>query len=208
MWRLGITMLAANTLAAATGPCAGSGYDALAFFTGNWSVSDPSGKGMGRSKVELGLEGCEVTETWTSGGGFSGANVHAYSAEEKRWHLLNMDNHGHVHAFVGVASDLGLEYSGVSQDEAGHDVLHRMEIARYGAHQVKVWWRKSTDNGKTWTTATRQSTRPRTKEKQEITRCLVHTNSWRLPPFATATPPGNSIAILWACACSARISLP
>ena len=90
--------------------------------------------------------------TWASGK-FSGSNVHAYSAEAKHWLQLNVDNHGHVHAFEGTANDHGLEYSGVSKNEAGGDVLNRMDIAREGANRVKVWWRKSADSGKTWTTA-------------------------------------------------------
>jgi catechol 2,3-dioxygenase-like lactoylglutathione lyase family enzyme len=55
--------------------------------------------------------------------------------------------------FEGTASDRGLEYSGLSKNEAGHDVLNRMDIVKEGANQVKVLWRKSQDSGKTWTTA-------------------------------------------------------
>jgi len=145
-------LLAAGALggAEAPGPCGGPGYGALNFWIGDWNVSDSDG--VGRSKVELGLNGCEVTETW-SAGKFGGSNVHAYSAEEKRWRQLNVDNHGHAHVFEGTAGERGLEYSGVSKNEGGGDVLHRMEIVKEGNDRVKVWWRKSADSGKTWTTA-------------------------------------------------------
>jgi len=150
-----VAMFVMGTLwgAEAPGTCAGAGYGALSFWVGNWRVSDPGGNEIGKSNIELGLDGCELTETWASGGKFSGSNVHAYSAEDKHWLQLNVDNHGHVHAFEGTANDRGLEYSGVSKNEAGGDVLNRMDIAKEGANRVKVWWRKSADSGKTWTTA-------------------------------------------------------
>ncbi|MGC9952370.1 MAG: hypothetical protein ABSF64_39015 [Bryobacteraceae bacterium] len=147
--------LAAGALWGAEGPavCAGAGYGALNFWVGDWKVSDPEGHQIGASKIALGLDGCELTETWTSGGKFGGSNVHAYSAEDKHWHQFNVDNHGHVHAFEGLANDHGLEYSGAGQNEAGGDVLHRMDIVKESANRVRVYWRKSADSGKTWTTA-------------------------------------------------------
>jgi hypothetical protein len=45
-----------------------------------------------------------------------------------------------VHAFEGIASDHGVEYSGVSKNEAGGDVLNRMDIVKESANRVKVWW--------------------------------------------------------------------
>jgi len=84
----------------------------------------------------VGLDGCELTETWATGSKFRGSNVHAYSAEDERWRQLNVDNHGHVHAFEGIASDHGLEYSGVSKSAAGGDVLNRMDIAKESANRV------------------------------------------------------------------------
>ena len=160
MWtmkRLGwvSAMLAAGVLQAAEGParCAGDGYAALNFWVGDWTVSDAGGNPIGASKIELGLDGCELTEAWSSGAKFSGRNVHAYSDEDKRWHQINVDNHGHVHAFVGVASARGVEYSGLSKNATGADVLNRMDIVKEGAGRVKVLWRKSADSGKTWTTA-------------------------------------------------------
>ena len=148
-------MLAASALWGAEGPavCTGGGYGGLSFWEGDWKVSDPGGNELGSSKIELGLDGCELTERWASGGIFRGSNVHAYSAEDKHWHQLNVDNRGHAHAFEGTAGEHGLEYSGVSKNAAGGDVLNRMDIVKEGANRVKVWWRKSADSGKTWTTA-------------------------------------------------------
>lgn len=128
-------------------------WGGLSFWLGDWQVSDLAGNKLGRSKVEVGRDGCELTETWASGRKFRGSNLHAYSAEDKRWRQINVDNHGHVHAFEGIASDHGVEYSGVSKNEAGGDVLNRMDIAKESANRVNVWWRKSEDAGKSWTTA-------------------------------------------------------
>jgi len=151
MWA--IAMLAAGTLWAAEGPrrCTGDGYTALNFWLGHWEVSDPNGTGT--SDVALSLDGCQLIETWSAGSQFRGSNLHAYSNEDRHWHQLNVDNHGHVHTFEGVVGEHGLEYSGVSKNEAGGDVLNRMEIVKEDNSRVKVLWRKSSDGGKTWTTA-------------------------------------------------------
>jgi hypothetical protein len=150
-----VAILAAGALQGeqAPGICSGAGYGALNFWVGDWKVSDSGGCELCSSKVELALDGCELIETWTSGGKFRGGNVHAYSAEDRHWHQLNVDNHGHVHVFEGTVGDHGLEYSGVSKNEAGGDVLNRMDIVKQSSNRVKVWWRKSADSGKTWTTA-------------------------------------------------------
>jgi hypothetical protein len=150
MWA--IALLAAGLLQGAEGPghCTVGGYSALSFWLGHWKVSDPNGTGT--SDISLGLEGCQLIETWSAGSTFRGSNVHAYSIEDKHWHQFNVDNHGHVHTFEGVAGEHGLEYSGVSRNEAGGDVLNRMDIVNQDPSRVKVWWRKSADGGKTWTT--------------------------------------------------------
>lgn len=149
-----VAMLAAGTLWGAPGPavCTGSAYGALNFWVGGWKVADPAGNELGSSKIEPGLDGCELIETWASGN-FGGRNVHAYSSEDHHWHQLNVDNHGHVHAFEGAANEAGLEYSGVSKNGTGGDVLNRMDIVKQSASRVRVWWRKSADSGKTWSTA-------------------------------------------------------
>ncbi len=118
--------VSSNALWAAA--CAGDGYSSLNFWVGNWKVSDPGGREIGTSKIELGLDGCQLTETWLSGAQYRGSNVHAYSGEDRRWHQLNVDNRGHVHAFAGAPKGRGLEYSGTSRNEAGQAVLHCMEI--------------------------------------------------------------------------------
>jgi catechol 2,3-dioxygenase-like lactoylglutathione lyase family enzyme len=152
LWHLGLAILAASALPAASGPC-GAAHADLEFFLGAWDVLDQNGRSAGTSQVAIGMDGCTVTETWQAAGSFGGINVHAYSAEEKRWHALYVDNHGHVHAFVGTAGNDRVEYTGTSRDETGREVLHRMSIARGADRKVDVWWRKSTDNGKTWITA-------------------------------------------------------
>jgi hypothetical protein len=90
-----------------------------------------------------------------TGAGYGGLNFWVGDwkvSDPERWHQLNFDNHGHVHAFEGTASDHGIEYSGVGKNEAGGDVLNRMDIGKEGGNRVKVWWRKSADSGKTSTT--------------------------------------------------------
>lgn len=138
-------------------PCASNRDNrALDFWLGRWTIAAPGGTRSASSKVTVDLDQCLVVERWDGGRGHIGENLFAYSADDEGWHGLFADNEGRVHVFLdGKASPGLLQFTGPSRGPGGESVLNRVTIRRLGASHVEQQWEKSSDGGKTWTTAFR-----------------------------------------------------
>lgn len=129
---------------------------ALDFWLGQWTIAAPGGAANATSTVTLQLDKCLVVERWDGGRGHTGENILAYSADDQSWHGLFADNEGRVHIFFhGKASPGSVEFSAPSRGPKGETTLNRVTISRINADQVQQLWQKSSDDGKTWTTAFR-----------------------------------------------------
>jgi hypothetical protein len=149
-----ITLGTRSTLAADAPSCAiNSANRQLDFWLGDWTVSSPGASTTASSKVTLALDQCMLIETWTGGHGHTGQNVFAYSADDKNWHGFFADNQGRVHVFLdGKVTANSAQFSGPSLAPNGEVVINRVTIARIGQDKVEQIWRKSSDDGATWST--------------------------------------------------------
>ena len=143
--------------AAGASPCATDpASKALDFWLGSWTVAAPGGPANATSKVTHELGNCVTVERWGGGGGHLGENLFGYSADDGQWHGFFADNEGRVHVFVdGKVSPGVAEFTGPSRGEQGATILNRVTIRRISDNHVEQIWQKSSDNGKTWTTAFR-----------------------------------------------------
>jgi hypothetical protein len=143
--------------AASAGPCVfNPGNRALDFWLGQWTIAAPGGSPSATSSVALELDKCLVVERWDGGRGHTGENLFAYSADDNSWHGMFADNEGRVHLFLDSKASPGLaQFTGPSQGPNGESILNRVTIRRIGANNVEQAWEKSSDGGKTWTTAFR-----------------------------------------------------
>ncbi len=129
---------------------------ALDFWLGEWTIAAPGGGPRATSNVTLALDKCLIVEHWDGGRGHSGENFFGYSADDNSWHGLFADNEGRVHIFVdGKAASGSAQFSGPSRGPQGETVLNRVTIHRVAGDRVEQIWEKSSDGGKTWTTAFR-----------------------------------------------------
>jgi hypothetical protein len=128
----------------------------LDFWVGDWAVGGQGAAANASSSVALTLDKCAVVERWDGGRGHRGENIFAYSADDKRWHGMFVDNEGRVHTFLdGKASPDGVTLLGPSIGPDGTSVLNRVRIVRIGPNRVDQVWEKSVDNGHTWSLAFR-----------------------------------------------------
>jgi hypothetical protein len=143
--------------AADAASCAANPDDrALDFWLGEWTIGAAGGAPNATSRVALELDKCLVVERWDGGRGHTGENFFAYSADDRSWHGLFADNEGRVHVFLeGTVKPGSAEFSGPSRGPQGETVLNRVTIHRVSETQVEQVWQKSSDDGKTWTTAFR-----------------------------------------------------
>lgn len=144
------------TGASAASSCTHAESHQLDFWLGSWAIGGPGAAGNASSNVSLALDQCMVIERWDGGRGHRGENTFAYSADDKHWHGMFVDNEGRVHTFQnGKASPDGLTFSGPSIAPDGTQMLNRVRIIRVGLNRVDQVWEKSADNGNTWSTAFR-----------------------------------------------------
>ncbi len=141
----------------AWGACAANPESrSLDFWLGTWTIAAPGGTPNATSNVTLALDKCLIVEHWDGGQGHSGENFFGYSADDNSWHGMFADNEGRVHVFVdGKAASGSAEFSGPSRNPQGETVLNRVTIHRIAGDRVEQIWEKSSDGGKTWTTAFR-----------------------------------------------------
>jgi hypothetical protein len=129
---------------------------ALDFWLGEWTIAAPSGSPNATSRVALELDKCLVVERWNGGRGHIGENFFGYSADDKIWHGLFADNQGRVHVFLrGEVTSSSAAFTGPSRGPNGKAVLNRVTVRPVSTNQVEQIWQKSSDDGKTWTTAFR-----------------------------------------------------
>jgi hypothetical protein len=126
----------------------------LDYWLGNWTMG--SGADKSSSKVSLSLDKCVFLEHWQNASGHFAEKTFAYSAEEKNWYGIFVDNQGRVHIFLNgkVSPDMA-EFRGTSRGPNGEAVLNRLKVVRVSADKLEEVWEKSTDNGTNWTTAYR-----------------------------------------------------
>lgn len=125
----------------------------LDYWLGDWKIASPGAGPNATSRVHLELGGCMVVESWDGGRGHTGENMFGYSADDKSWHGMFVDNQGRVHVFVdGKVASGSAEFSGLSRGANGEAVLNRVRILRISPDKVEQIWEKSSDHGATWET--------------------------------------------------------
>jgi hypothetical protein len=125
----------------------------LDYWLGDWKIAGPGAGSNATSRVHLALDGCMVVESWDGGRGHTGENMFGYSADDKSWQGMFVDNQGRVHVFVqGKVASGSAEFSGPSRGANGTTILNRVRIIRIGPDKVEQIWEKSSDNGATWAT--------------------------------------------------------
>jgi hypothetical protein len=135
------------------GPCSTNHeHRQLDYWLGNWNVVGPGAGANAVSRVHVTLDGCMIVESWDGGRGHTGENMFGYSADDKSWRGMFVDNQGRVHVFVdGKVASGSAEFSGPSQGSNGEAVLNRVRIVRISPDKVEQVWEKSSDNGTIWT---------------------------------------------------------
>src|SRR5262245_9611362 len=91
-----IAVLMSTQAVAQTKPaCADAAYRALDFWVGEWTVTNADGKPAGKSSVKTILDGCVITENWSSSGSaYAGMSVNTWDPQSKKWTQDWVDNTG------------------------------------------------------------------------------------------------------------------
>ena len=146
-------VVVAQTAAPAKPPgCTAPAHRQFDFWLGDWDVTDPKGKSVGRNRIVSHLDGCVLQENWSGTGGFSGTSLNAYDADRKTWHQTWVDNSGGLLQLDGEFAGGRMVLRGESLDD-GKKVVQRISWQTLPEGRVRQLWESSKDGGTTWTVA-------------------------------------------------------
>lgn len=67
-------------------PCTSAPYRHFDFWLGSWKVMDKTGKHVGDSNIQSIMNGCAISEQWTSVSGYRGVSYNFYDKSKQQWH--------------------------------------------------------------------------------------------------------------------------
>lgn len=150
----------------AIAPCgADSGYRRLAFWVGDWTVFDSTGKRYAAQRVRDAVDQCALTVEWTGSVGDKGLSVFGFDARSSSWKQMYVSNQ--------VPRPSGVILRQSDPDYAGPGVRFipsitpppgatrtRVTIMPMTGGGVMQLFEDSHDDGRTWTTVFKGEHRP------------------------------------------------
>ena len=135
-------------------PCSQAMQRQFDFWIGEWTVSDPGGKPVGRSRIEATLDRCVIHEHWSGAGGSHGQSFNIFNAATRHWEQFWVDNGGNRLYLKGGRVDGAMVLRGtqdVPNAKTGMVQHERITWTPNADGSVRQLWETSTDDGKTWT---------------------------------------------------------
>jgi hypothetical protein len=124
----------------------------LDFWLGDWDVTS-QGRKVGTSKIERIIGDCVILENYNELTGYSGKSFNFFDTLLGKWRETWVDSTGGVSEFTGEFKNGTMQLSGETHRADGGKILRKMLLSPAGVDRVRQFSEKSTDNGKTWTTA-------------------------------------------------------
>jgi hypothetical protein len=134
-------------MAAPTKSCSSPEYRQFDFWIGEWEVKDAKGKLLGHNKIFPILDGCALSENWTSAGGNPGVSTNFYDKSTKQWHQTWIDNNGGSLYLNGNLID-GVMV--LTDQTKSSKTIQKISWTPLDDGRVKQHWEASKDQGKTW----------------------------------------------------------
>jgi hypothetical protein len=145
--------------AAGPSPCAAdSSYQRLAFWAGDWEVTDSTGAHYATQRVRAVVDACAFTAEWTGRAGDKGLSLSAFDIRTGEWKQVYVSNQVPYRSGVPVRhSDSTYRGPGIRfiplLDPASREVVRsRVTIMPVSNDSALQLFEDSPDGGKTWKT--------------------------------------------------------
>lgn len=119
------------------------------FWIGEWDVKTPQGQLAGRSSIQAMVADCVVFENWASVNGTNGKSMSVYSATDKKWHQMWIDEKGTLTNYVGELANGKMVLLADTVVE-NKKVLSKMTFSKLPSGEIRQLGENSTDDGKSW----------------------------------------------------------
>jgi len=130
-------------------PCSSPEHHQFDFWIGSWEVHNAAGKLAGTNDVHRILGECVIQENWKGAGGGEGKSFNIYSAADHKWYQTWVDAQGLILRLAGGIEDGKMVLSGETMTPKGK-VLDSISWEALEDGRVRQHWRRSSDQGKTW----------------------------------------------------------
>ena len=131
-------------------PCPGPEHRQFDFWLGEWDVYDEAGALVGHNHIYPVLEGCALSENWTSVNGSPGKSYNFYDTAENKWHQTWIDQSGGALYLDGGLVDGSMVLSGLRPTEQGGTETHRITWRLLKDGSVIQHWQSSSDGKTQW----------------------------------------------------------
>jgi hypothetical protein len=106
--------------------CTTKEYRQFDFWLGDCSVKDDKGKLLGHNKIKAILNGCALSESWTSAAGNPGNSYNFYDKATKQWHQTWIDAQDDALYLNGKLTNGKMVLQGKTPDSKGVITLQRI----------------------------------------------------------------------------------
>ncbi len=127
--------------------CSSPEYRQFDFWIGDWEVKDANGKVVGFNKILPILDGCALSENWTSVNGNPGVSTNFYDKSTKQWHQTWIDNSGGSLYLNGKLIDGVMVLTDKAENS---DSIQKISWTLLDDGRVKQHWQSSKNKGETW----------------------------------------------------------
>ncbi|GAB4186743.1 MAG: hypothetical protein Tsb002_11500 [Wenzhouxiangellaceae bacterium] len=139
--------------AAPTQPCSDPAYRAFDFWLGEWDVY-ANDQLAGHNRIESILNGCALSENWSSVRGGRGNSYNAYDATTGNWNQFWVDVNGLILRLVGQPEAGSMVMAGLVpvSDEPGVTTHHQIRWTPTDAGHVRQLWQSRRSDQEEWAT--------------------------------------------------------
>jgi hypothetical protein len=117
------------------------------FWLGEWQVTTPDGRVAGTNRIRRAFDGCVLHEQYDTGRGYRGASFNIYDAGRDTWHQTWVDNGGTLLRLEGGLRDGLMVLEGVTLDDDGNPVAHRIIWTPNDDGTVRQLWQVTDATG-------------------------------------------------------------
>ena len=132
-------------------PCTSAPYRHFDFWIGSWQVTNKEGKHVGNSEIKSIMNGCAISEHWTSVSGYQGVSYNFYDKSKKQWHQTWIGVDGNPLYLDGNFVQGKMTLEGETKGKGGKVIKQKITWTKLANDRVSQHWQISNDNGKTWT---------------------------------------------------------
>lgn len=127
-------------------------YRQFDFWLGEWKVFTKEGELAGENKINLGMKGCAIKESYSTPIGYSGESLNIFDQTRGVWHQTWVDSGGLLLSLEGAWDGKKMSLSGPGFNREKQPITHRIQWTPQDNGEVHQHWETSKEGSDNWVT--------------------------------------------------------